>query len=163
MEGIEGAGEVEWRHQGLTVAHFAGFRTDFDLGNRGDAVVGGRRKQVTARRRRRVKDASKSDRLGAAPSAEQVTAYPEGCQQRVRGPLAELGKLLDAPARRRRPRRRAPAEAPSASTTGPGMSAVWNRFLVGTQISDPVRIQRTQFLQHGRDRGRCNSRHGTSS
>ncbi|KRD23497.1 hypothetical protein ASE41_11160 [Streptomyces sp. Root264] len=27
---------------------------------------------------------------------EQVTAYPEGCQQRVRGPLAELGEFIDA-------------------------------------------------------------------
>ncbi|GGZ79828.1 hypothetical protein GCM10010389_16860 [Streptomyces echinoruber] len=43
-----------------------------------------------------LKDAPESDRLGAAPPAEQVTAYPEGCQQRVRGPLAELGEFIDA-------------------------------------------------------------------
>ncbi|GHE66394.1 hypothetical protein GCM10017771_90130 [Streptomyces capitiformicae] len=50
IEGDDGAGEVERRQQGFEVAHFVGLRTDFDLGNRGDAVVGDRREQVTARR-----------------------------------------------------------------------------------------------------------------
>ena len=44
----------------------------------------------------RHEDASDGDRLGAAPPAEQVTADPQGCQQGVRGPLGELGDLVQA-------------------------------------------------------------------
>jgi hypothetical protein len=31
IEGDDGFDEVEWRQQGLEVAHFVGLRSDFDL------------------------------------------------------------------------------------------------------------------------------------
>lgn len=38
-----------------------------------------------------------------------------------------------------------------------------SKIAVNAQVSNPALVQRTQVLQHGRDRGRCNSGHGTPS